>query len=248
MKLNVTVSNNNLDFSDQVKIFTFNSPPIVSSISPISGSSRGNINVTVTGSNFMPAAFHNEIIANAKCYFGTQMAAVVFINDTQIVCTLPPGSGTVPLTISLNGVDKYTQYPTQVVYFLYLDTSNTEHCRGTTELDFGTPFRTALNLNYYPDIFTQPGVSNFFNTTKIVTSASPQRPTTMAEPVAVSNNLPGGVADGDRCCLPTPTNQGRDCGFNFKDGNLCVLDVDFSAGNVRKQPKIPTQTRTRQKQ
>ena len=69
----------------------FNPAILTNQVVPNVGSTQGNNQVSITGSNFTLAS---------KVYFG-QKSALNFsvVSDTQILATVPPGSGTVPVTV-----------------------------------------------------------------------------------------------------------------------------------------------------
>jgi IPT/TIG domain len=65
--------------------------PVVTAISPTSGSAGGGTRVTVTGSGFTGAT---------SVRFGASSASTMtVVSDTQITTTSPAGSGTVDLTV-----------------------------------------------------------------------------------------------------------------------------------------------------
>jgi len=73
------------------KGYTFNPLPVITAVSPASGTSLGGTQVTITGSGFQEGA---------KVLFGTTPANnVVVVGPTGIACLTPPGSGTVSVTV-----------------------------------------------------------------------------------------------------------------------------------------------------
>jgi len=252
---NVTLTNNILDYGLTFVSYFFIAPPQVTGVNPPTGTSRGNIPITISGTNFLPAAFAAAVETSAMCYFGSNRVAVTSITNTAVTCTLPPGSGTVPVMISLNGVDLYTEYPGgSIISFTYISTSNVENCRGTAELSYGVTFRTSLGLSYYNDILTQPNVAYFYNVSTISTSANPARISPQTDACNIEGPVVGGFIDGDRCCnvsqpsfisflslslsifffffQPTQTNDGTFCGVNFQNSTNCTLVLDFSAAGM----------------
>jgi len=109
----VTVSNNALEYSDDVLSFTPVAPISLWDLQPKYGKQSGGTLVTVRGTGF---AHTNEL----TCFFGSKAATTTaFIHSTQIQCTSPASNqpGNVNVSVSLDGVN---QMPT-VREFKYLD-------------------------------------------------------------------------------------------------------------------------------
>ena len=69
-----------------------NSPPVVSSLSPTTGSAGGGTAVTITGTNFTGAT---------SVLFGSNAATgVTVVSSTKITATSPAGAGTVDVTVT----------------------------------------------------------------------------------------------------------------------------------------------------
>lgn len=67
-------------------------PPILTSINPTFGPTFGGNTITITGSSF--------ISSNTTVYFGANPGTnVTVVSDTTITVTVPPGSGTVDVTV-----------------------------------------------------------------------------------------------------------------------------------------------------
>jgi hypothetical protein len=66
--------------------------PVITSISPVTGSPTGGDTVTITGSGFTGVT--------AVSFGLTPAASFVFLNDTQITAVSPPGSGPVNVRIT----------------------------------------------------------------------------------------------------------------------------------------------------
>ncbi len=82
--------------------------PVVSGLSPSSGSAYGGSAVTITGSGFA---------AGATVDFGTQAATNVVVNaPTSITATAPPGSGTQDVTVTAGGVTSAGSSADQFAY------------------------------------------------------------------------------------------------------------------------------------
>ena len=92
--------------------YTFTTPrPVVTSISPATGSTLGGTIVTITGSNFTGAF---------AVHFGSSPAVIATVeSDTVVKATSPPGTpGTVPLTVtSTSG----TSHKTSTARFSYTE-------------------------------------------------------------------------------------------------------------------------------
>ena len=108
-----------IDESDVIsngELFTFYSPPTVSSIFPSFGFFEGGEEVLITGTYF-----HNT--TNLSCYFGDAPSLqTMWVSDTSILCTSPliENKGTSPrvnVTVTNNGVDfTHTSSLTQYDY------------------------------------------------------------------------------------------------------------------------------------
>jgi hypothetical protein len=70
-------------------------PPTVSGVAPTSGPAAGGTSVTITGAHFANAS--------AVAFGGTPAAGFMYVSDTQITATSPPGSGTVDVTVATPG-------------------------------------------------------------------------------------------------------------------------------------------------
>jgi hypothetical protein len=72
--------------------------PTVDSISPVHGYVSLSTILYLTGENFVPGM---------KCMFGTVFSVSVYSNATSVACPVPKssGAGTVPLLVSVNGVN-----------------------------------------------------------------------------------------------------------------------------------------------
>ena len=65
-------------------LFTFYDPPVVSAVSPVSGSAAGATPVTVTGTGFVTGA--TVTVGGAAC------SSVVAVSSTSVTCTTPAGT------------------------------------------------------------------------------------------------------------------------------------------------------------
>lgn len=82
--------------------FVYYQPPVVTSVSPTTGKSTGGTMITLTGSSFFNSSF-------LGCKLGqTLLGTAIFINQTQMICVTPAGTGTgFNLSITFNG-QQYT--------------------------------------------------------------------------------------------------------------------------------------------
>ncbi len=91
-------------------VIAYVAPPIVSGLSPTSGSATGGDSVTITGSGFASAT---------GVSFGTAPAAIVDVgSDSQMTVTSPAGSGTVDVTVASSAGTSTTNPADQFTYFL----------------------------------------------------------------------------------------------------------------------------------
>ena len=81
-------------------IYTYVSPPTISSISPAAGSSTGGTLVTIFGAN----------LTNGSVSFGGTSANCTVNSATNITCTSPAGAGTVSLVVSTLGGTASTSF------------------------------------------------------------------------------------------------------------------------------------------
>jgi hypothetical protein len=69
--------------------------PTITKIAPASGPTKGGTKVTIQGSNF---------VGTISVYFGGKLATGVrVLSPSEITATVPPGSGTVFVTVSALG-------------------------------------------------------------------------------------------------------------------------------------------------
>ncbi|MGW7018077.1 IPT/TIG domain-containing protein [Streptomyces decoyicus] len=71
--------------------YTYVQPPVISAVSPTVGPESGGNSVTITGS---------ALALTTAVAFGASAASFTVISDSQIVATVPAGSGTVPVTVT----------------------------------------------------------------------------------------------------------------------------------------------------
>ncbi len=98
--VDVTVANaggtSAISAADQFTYITPNQPPVVTGISPTSGTTAGGTPVTVTGSNLTNGTY--------TVYFGSSPAAVTGASSSQITVTSPAhAAGTVDVTVANAG-------------------------------------------------------------------------------------------------------------------------------------------------
>ncbi|MBB4893722.1 hypothetical protein FHS39_002753 [Streptomyces olivoverticillatus] len=71
--------------------YTYSVGPVITGLSPASGSTSGGNTVTISGSGFTGAS---------SVHFGTASASFTVVSDTQITATAPGGTGSVPVTVT----------------------------------------------------------------------------------------------------------------------------------------------------
>jgi hypothetical protein len=89
-------------------------PPVVTGVSPATGTATGGVSVVITGSGFAGAL---------AVSFGPLSAAMTIISDTQLTAVSPPGVGTVDITVTTPGgtsapgtADQFTYIPAVTNY------------------------------------------------------------------------------------------------------------------------------------
>lgn len=210
---NVSVSNDGNTFSISTASVSLVPVPIVNTTSESSGSAKGGLNVTLTGSGFLPSPWSSYISTQASCVFGTTLVPVLHISNTTFACSTPPIVGAYYIGLSLNGQSTVTL---SNALFTYIDNSDEISCRGTSVLSFTQTLLDSVSpaLVYYDRLFTQTSAGDYINMSSIVTTVSPAL---LVGPNAVdiAAGEPGSLIDGDRCCAPTVMNEGTLCGANF---------------------------------
>ena len=82
--------------------------PTITKIAPASGPTKGGTKVTIQGSNF---------VGTISVYFGGKLATGVrVLSSSQITATVPPGSGTVFVTVSALGGSSETSATSRYRY------------------------------------------------------------------------------------------------------------------------------------
>jgi len=97
--LTISVSNNNVDYSESSVTFEYVPPVSVSDVIPKNGPISGGTAVTVTGSNFGSTA------ASVICKFGSESAHGIVLSETEITCNSPSAytlGGTVGFSLVTN--------------------------------------------------------------------------------------------------------------------------------------------------
>jgi hypothetical protein len=91
-----------VDQSSQSAVYFSYSSPVISSVSPSAGPTNGGIAITISGSNFGGVtALANNVISVS---FSGISCVVVSATHTQLVCTLPAGTGTgVSIRVTVDG-------------------------------------------------------------------------------------------------------------------------------------------------
>lgn len=93
------VSNDNVSFSSEFKLFAYDRRMIVAALSPSTGATSGGTEVLVVGEHFLNST-------TARCQFGTLVVPAKFVTEQSMLCTTPPNpSGTVSVELTSNGAD-----------------------------------------------------------------------------------------------------------------------------------------------
>lgn len=88
--------------------FTYVPPPIVQSVSPLSG--PVGTTVTITGQNFNPSTSGNAV------FFGAIPATVTAANTTSLTVTVPAGSQYAPITVVCNELLAHSRDPFLITF------------------------------------------------------------------------------------------------------------------------------------
>ena len=92
--------------------FTLYTKPVINSITPIKGPTRGQTLVTLRGDNLFSSS-------TSYCRFGSAWVASIYINDTTVQCVTPPHfAGKTTVALTLNGVD-FTVGPKDTASFIF---------------------------------------------------------------------------------------------------------------------------------
>lgn len=108
---NCQVSNDNVSFSSEFVLFTYDRRITIAALNPSTGVTGGGTDVLVIGDHFLNST-------TARCRFGTVVVPAKFIAEQSMLCTTPPNpSGTVSVELTSNGADfsfsgaVFTYYP-----------------------------------------------------------------------------------------------------------------------------------------
>ena len=112
----VEVSNNGVDFSNNLRVFTFTGEAHLAWVVPAASMVGGGTVVTVHGTGFQRSL-------SARCRFGAiETSHIHFVSNTLVECIAPPHEpGVVAVSVSFNGVDfvndgvEFTFLPSVVV-------------------------------------------------------------------------------------------------------------------------------------
>ncbi|KJY42180.1 hypothetical protein VR41_08935 [Streptomyces sp. NRRL B-1568] len=162
------------------------SVPMVSSVSPISGTTAGGTNVTVTGTGFTGAT---------TVRFGDTPATSFTVNsDTQITATTPLGSGTVQVTVTTpsgtsNEFVTYTYVTTSGPALTSVVPSSGPTAGGTTVTLTGTGFTGATAVRFG----ATPATSFTVNSDTQITATAPAGTGTVQVTVVTAGGTSNGV-------------------------------------------------------
>lgn len=105
------MSNDNVSFSMEFMLFTYDRRMTITSLNPSAGVASGGTDVLVTGEHMLNST-------TARCKFGMVVVPAKFVTDQSMVCTTPPNPpGTVSVELTANGADfsfsgaVFTYYP-----------------------------------------------------------------------------------------------------------------------------------------
>lgn len=88
--------------------FTWLPPPVINSVSPLSGPVGTSVTITGTG-------FHTTQAGNTV-YFGATRAVITAASATSLTVTVPYGAGYTPITVSANNLTSHSSQPFLVTF------------------------------------------------------------------------------------------------------------------------------------
>ena len=140
--VDVEVSN---DFGNDVLSngFTYNSPPVISSINPSQGPMSGGTSVTITGNHFTTSIDTNVTFG------GHQASNVQVLSATQLIC-VTPSHATGPVDVTVSNSNGYATLPDGFTYYTSplissVDPNHGPLTGGTAVTVYGSNFTNSLD-------------------------------------------------------------------------------------------------------
>jgi hypothetical protein len=125
--------------------FTYEAPPVVSSVAPSSGQAGGGTSAIISGTDLTGAS--------AVMFGGTPATGFTVNNSTQITATSPAGTGLVDVTVTTAGgisatvaADRFTYVPAPIVSSVA--PSSGQQSGGTSVIITGTDFNGATAVSF----------------------------------------------------------------------------------------------------
>ena len=209
-------------------------PPIVSGISPNAGPLTGNTSVTITGTGF---------VSGAKVKFGNVTAPFArVVSTTSIVCTSPPGSGTVDVTVitlggtsSNSSADNFTYNPVPAVSGI---SPNAGPLTGNTSVTItGTGFVSGATVRFG----TVPATNINVVSETAITCTTPAGSNT----VDVTVTTPGGrspISAADKFTyvrVPSVTRVSPNTGLPAGGTTVTITGIGFVSGATVRFGTVP---------
>ena len=108
--VNVRVSNNRQQFTDQSNLFDYYTAPNISKVEPTAGPERGGTLVYIDGNHFIQYV-SSGVRTSITCRFGNTVVTATLVTSQLLTCLAPKHPpGTFKFSVSLND-QQYTDFP-----------------------------------------------------------------------------------------------------------------------------------------
>ncbi|MFR9752943.1 IPT/TIG domain-containing protein, partial [Nocardia sp. 004] len=184
--------------------------PTLFSLSPVSGPESGFNSVVITGSGFSG-------VGPLTVRFGTTATTFTIDSDTQITAIVPPGTGTVPVTVtaSLGGTSNALPYTYGSLTVPALTAINpTQGPAGTTVTLTGSNLSTVTAVNFGGTPAASFTVVSATQITAVVPSGTGTVAVTVTSPAGTSNSVAYTYGVPAPILLSLSPASGPESGFN----------------------------------
>jgi hypothetical protein len=219
----VAVTNSNGLGGSLAGAFTYIAPPMVSSVSPNSGSTLGGTAVTITGTNFAAGA--------TVTFGGTPATNVVVVNSTTLTATTPAGSaGAVTVTVTVSGqsgslASGYTYVVVPTVSSVA--PSNGPPAGGTAVTITGTNFAAGATVTFGGTAATNVVVVSGTQ----ITATTPAHAAGAVTVTVTVNSQSGSLTNGFSYVVPpTVSSVSPNSGSTLGGTAVTITGANFAAG------------------